>query len=370
MSSKEASARKKAVAAAEDELFESDDYSETPPPDIVAYNELRSCADLFRMHDQGILDIQPDFQREEVWKGPKQTKFIDSLLKQLPIPSMCFAVDAKKQQWIVIDGLQRMTTIIKFLKGSAWKLSKLEDIDPRLSGTSAAAIKTSEDELHDIYTRIENLTVPITVLRCDFSKEHHMEYLFTIFHRLNSGGENLNNQEIRNGIYGGSLNYLLKDLDTNSNWKNINKLQPKGLYRFRYQEVILRFLAFYDNRSAYEGQLAKFLNSYMHNNRNAGKTFVRNRSRLFERTVDCLFNKALRGKRPDKKIPITILESALVGVAKNLSALENATAPTVANRYRNLIHHPKFSEEARKEGLSKKERVLSRLRIAVKLFAN
>ncbi len=99
----------------EQSTFFEDDSSELPPPDIIAYNELRSCADLFRMHTQGILTIQPEFQREIVWKDPAQTRFIDSLVKQLPIPSMCFSLDYKTQKWQVIDGLQRMASIIRFL---------------------------------------------------------------------------------------------------------------------------------------------------------------------------------------------------------------------------------------------------------------
>ena len=105
----------KTLSELEDESFTEDDYASVPPSDIVAYDELRSCADLFRMHEQGILEIQPHFQREVVWKGTDQTRFIDSLIKQLPIPSMCFALDHKAQRWIVIDGLQRISTIVRFL---------------------------------------------------------------------------------------------------------------------------------------------------------------------------------------------------------------------------------------------------------------
>jgi len=200
----------------EEEQQYEDDYAEIPPQDIVAYNELRSCADLFRMHQQEILTIHPEFQRDIVWLGPMQTRFIDSLVKQLPIPSMCFAHDFKKQEWLVIDGLQRMATIIRFLKGADWKLSKLDDIDPQLSGKNVAALKDTESKLHYLFTRVENLSVPITVLRCDFSKKSHLEYLFTIFHRLNTGGMKLNNQEIRNCIYGGPFNNLLKGTSNNS----------------------------------------------------------------------------------------------------------------------------------------------------------
>lgn len=87
-----------------DATFEQEDSEQPiPPADIVAYNELRSCADLFRMHASGKLEIQPDFQRDVVWKQDDQSRFIDSLVKQLPIPSMCFSLDYKTQRWKVTN---------------------------------------------------------------------------------------------------------------------------------------------------------------------------------------------------------------------------------------------------------------------------
>ena len=74
-------------------IDEADGAEPVPPADIVSYNELRSCADLFRLFDTEKLEIQPDFQREVVWKPNDQSRFIDSLVKQLPIPSMCFSLD-------------------------------------------------------------------------------------------------------------------------------------------------------------------------------------------------------------------------------------------------------------------------------------
>ena len=86
-----------------------------PPPDIVAFNEARSCADLFRLYQKGQLDIQPKFQRGIVWSNKEQALFVDSLIKQLPIPSICISLDIKTQKRLVIDGLQRLWTIIHFL---------------------------------------------------------------------------------------------------------------------------------------------------------------------------------------------------------------------------------------------------------------
>jgi hypothetical protein len=352
----------------EEQSLNEDDNPEVPPSDIVAYNELRSCADLFRMHDQGIIKIQPEFQRDFVWKGPDQTRFIDSLIKQLPIPSMCFALDHKAQRWIVIDGLQRMSTIIRFLQGGDWNLSALDDIEPAIAGKSVAAIKTRDNPLHQYYTRVENLSVPITVLRCDFKKKTHMEYLFTIFHRLNTGGMKLNNQEIRNCIYGGNLNEFLKESDKYPAWRRLNKMRPKQLYRFAKQEIILRFLAFHDKANTYEGHLAKFLNSYMHEHQNAPEDFIEAKRILFRGTVDCITQKAFAGSAPPK-LSLTVLEAVLVGVARNLEALKEATADVVAARFQALLNHEDFSEMSLKEGLSKKPRVIARLNTAASIFA-
>ena len=209
----------------EQSSFEEDDSADVPPPEIVAYNELRSCADLFRMYTQKALVIQPEFQRKIVWKGPAQTRFIDSLIKQLPIPSMCFSLDYKLQQWQVIDGLQRIWSIVQFLSGEGWRLSKLDDIDPKISGKPASTFADNKSSLHEFYKRVENLTLPITVLRCDYSKKSHTNYLFTIFHRLNTGAMKLNNQEIRNCIYAGGFNDLLKELNERPHWLRINRMK-------------------------------------------------------------------------------------------------------------------------------------------------
>jgi hypothetical protein len=352
----------------EKQSLEEDDAPQIPPSDIVAYNELRSCADLFRMHEQGILKIQPEFQRDFVWKGPDQTRFIDSLVKQLPIPSLCFALDHKAQRWMVIDGLQRISTVIRFLEGGDWDLSALDDIEPEISGKSVAAIKTKGDPLHHYYTRVENLSVPVTVLRCDFTKKTHMEYLFTIFHRLNTGGMKLNNQEIRNCIYGGTLNDLLRESDKYSPWRRLNKMRPNQLYRFSKQEIILRFLAFHDKASKYEGQLAKFLNSYMHDHQDAKPEFIAEKKKLFEDTVNCIAGRMFQDSVPPK-LSLTVMEALLVGVGRNLETLNDLPTPILLEKLNALLAHEDFSEASLKEGLSKKPRVVARLNTAVGIFS-
>lgn len=356
------------IAELNDPDFTEDDNNETPPADIVAYNELRSCADLHRMHEEGILDIHPEFQRDFVWKPADQTRFIDSLIKRLPIPSMCFALDYKTDKWIVIDGLQRMSTIVRFLKGEDWRLSKLKDINQDIAGKSAARMKNSKGLLRTLFSRVQNQSLPINVLRCDFSKKSHMEYLFTIFHRLNAGGVKLNNQEIRNCIYGGSLNTLLQELDKHSIWRSVNRMQPELNYRFVKQEIILRFFAFMDARERYTGQVARFLNDYMYQYRHADDDWIEEKRKLFERTVKVLGTKVFK-KMPPSRIPTSVLEASLVGIAVNIDFLEGAASTDVKQRYSKLTKHDQFTDEAVAEGLSKKDKVNSRFAVAIEIFS-
>jgi uncharacterized protein with ParB-like and HNH nuclease domain len=352
----------------ENEEIVQDDHNESPPSDIVAYNELRSCADLYRMADEGNLIIQPDFQRDFIWKGTDQTRFIDSLVKQLPVPSMCFAFDFKQNVWIVIDGLQRISTIIRFLAGDDWKLSSLDDIDPALKSKSAAALKNSKSgENKILFSRVQNQALPVNILRCDLTKRSHNEYIFTIFHRLNSGGIKLNNQEIRNCIYSGAFNDALRELDRNPDWRTINQMKDGENYRFTKQETILRFFAFMERRADYKGSVAKFLNDYMFDKRNIDAIELGTKKLMFSQVAVVM--REIFAEQVPPRLPGTVLEAAMVGIANNLPHVTQLSQQDKRARFDELRAHPSLSAEFLAEGLSKPDRVDARLNAAVEIFA-
>ena len=350
----------------ENESFFEDNFERQPPGDIVAYNELRSCADLVRMYKEGTLEIQPDFQRDTVWKPAGQTRFIDSLIKQLPIPSMCFSLDYKTQNWQVIDGLQRMTAIIKFLTDENWRLSYLDDIDGKISGVKVSEFMKGSSDLDVYYKRVQNLTLPITVLRCDQSKNSHMEYLFTIFHRLNSGGARLNNQEIRNCIFSGPFNTLLKELNENQSWRNINLLKDKESNRYKHVEMILRFFAFFDQRILYKGVLSKFLNFYMKENRKLSTNELEDKKALFDRVVSIIWSRIFQSK--DTRLGSSTLEALLYGVAKNIDLLESCDDSVLMERFSALREDESLSTSYLSGGVAKKEKIDARLDAGEALF--
>lgn len=343
-----------------------DDANEQPPSDIVAFNELRSCADLVRMYETKQLEIKPEFQRDIVWPATSQTRFIDSLTKQLPIPSMCIGLDYSTNNRIVIDGLQRIWSIIRFLTEPTWKLSQLEDIDERLSGRRVDYIRKHSS---DVIGRVQNLTIPITVLRCNFSKPNHMEFLFTIFHRLNTGGNKLTNQEIRNCIYSGEFNDLLRDLASRDDFRDVFGLKANQGYRFAYEEFVLRVLAFTDEFDAYDGKLSRFLNSYMNTTRRkATEETLRKKEELFTRTVDVVFNQITSGAAlPD--VSKAVHEALFVGIARNIDYVESLSRLEVKGLYSTLRKADEFSIENLKNAITTKPKLIARLRRAVAIFS-
>ncbi|WP_304071216.1 DUF262 domain-containing protein [Maricaulis maris] len=351
----------------DDEFIEADSH-EVPPNDIVAFNELRSCADLYRLHEDEALDVEPGFQREFVWSGPAQTRFIDSLTKQLPIPSMCLAFDYRKEKWIAIDGRQRLGTIFRFLAKEKWRLSKLDDINPEISGQLCSKIGNKENELYKYYRRVSNTSIPINVLRCDFSKDDHADYVFTIFHRLNSGGTKLNNQEIRNCIYQGSLNDFLSDMDNNPDWRALNRMRDDRKYRRVKQEICLRFLAFRAWAGTYEGQIAKFLNSFMRAHQNSNEDQIEEFREVTTRTAALVVGKMFGGDEVPA-MPTSVLEAMLVAISNNLDALELESQVDLARRYDELRANKHFVDDQLAEGLSKKDKVSARLSAATKIFS-
>ncbi len=357
----------------EDKLQFEDDSNEVPPKEVFTFNELRSCSDLFRMYQKKLLEIQPIYQRDIVWGNSDRTRFIDSLLKRLPIPSLCFSQDSNTNKMQVIDGLQRIDTICQFFNDGSWRLSSLEDIDKRISGKSVQEIKESNPE---VLSDIENFALPVTLLRCDYTKTNHTEYVFTIFRRLNTGGLKLTNQEIRNAIFSGPLNDLLKVCNDTKYWKNLLRKttgQKNKNDRFRSIETVLKFFAFYDRLSKFKSGLSNYLNEYMKDSRFLSEENLEKKRTLFNRTVNFALS-YLYARKTATKLNGATFEAVLYGIAKNIDGLEKLVSKsrqaTITRKYKDLLKQKTFSTETLSEGLYQKQKVVERFSLAESAFSN
>lgn len=158
-------------------------------------------------------------------------------------------------------------------------------------------------------------------------------------------------------------------MDKNSDWRAINNMQDDENYRFVKQEAILRFFAFLEERTKYKGSVSKFLNDYMFNNRSASDESIESRKILFERVSKFIAEKIITD-RPAPRLPGTILEAVMIGVASNINALEALTSADAKSKYEAFRADESVSEVSLAEGLSKKDKVDNRLAAAIQVFGH
>ena len=200
--------------------------------------------------------MNTEFQRENnLWTPEKQSRLIESILLGLPLPAFYF--DTSNSQWDIIDGLQRCCSIENFCVNKELKLIGLEflkekDGKPYLEGKGF-------DELDRTLQRTI-LTSPITV---NLIKKADKKIRFILFKRLNTGGLELEDAEIRNAVFQGIAADTIKQLAKLPAFINATggKIPTK---RMEDRDFVSRFIAFYlKDYSEYQPGLDAFINSTM-----------------------------------------------------------------------------------------------------------
>lgn len=191
----------------------------------------RSLFEFHRWYQRGRLILDTEWQREYVWDRKRSSRLIESFLIDLPVPVIYLAVN-ETGKYEVIDGLQRLTSVFNFLDNQ-YKLTGLE-IKMDLNGC----------QFNDLSEDLQDKLSDSTLRTFELSHEISKDLMFLIFERLNTGGVALNEMEIRNCLYRGKLNDLIKELaqlpefKSCVNQRNIHK-------RMKDRSLILRFLSFY-----------------------------------------------------------------------------------------------------------------------------
>ena len=204
----------------------------------------KSTSDLFRMIVEGELNLQPDYQRKFVWDKKTMSKFIESLLLSIPIPTI-FLAENSDDTFEVIDGQQRLTTIFAFMKSKlvANEIEKLPYTLRELDVLALNGLETLKQfnrknyyDMVDMQRKFNNVSLPVVIIKKDSTED----IKYDIFSRINSGSIKLNNQELLNVMYRGEL---IDSLNTASQKEIVDKLfgyRPVLKKRFGYHEILLR----------------------------------------------------------------------------------------------------------------------------------
>jgi uncharacterized protein with ParB-like and HNH nuclease domain len=294
-----------------DEVEEIQESSITELSKIVSYNIANTIEVLKFKIDNGEIDLKPEFQRDFVWDINRASLFIDSLLIGLPIPSVFLGKSSEDETYKVIDGQQRLKSAYFYLQGKfntkgkeqIFNLRKLEDRE--WNG------KTFSELDQKYQRRIRNAVLNTTVIE---DIDTNPRVVHDIFHRLNTGGMPLKDQEIRNCIYNGLFNTGLFELNKNKEWRDLIGQQYPDR-RLRDVELVLRFIALHKNLQNYSPSMREFLSNYQKNNSNS-KPSIEIWNKTISMVSSQIGNDAFKIKRTVNK---SVCDSILVSIAQILS---------------------------------------------------
>lgn len=268
---------------------------------------------LIDMVSENQINIAPEYQRRFVWDDVRQSHLVESIFLGIPIPSLFMATN-EDATWEVIDGLQRLTTLINFAGTVAadgapgndpLKLKGLEKI-PSLNGALFSDLPTN--------LKLSFMTRPVRITVLNDRSDHQVR--FDLFERLNTGGIILHEQEIRNCVFQGPFNDFVKQCAKDPRLDVLIKRSDKT-GRGNVEELVLKFFAYFENRQNFVHSVKDFLNEYMEQKTKSFQNKADLES-VFDRTMTVLAeqlpNGIVRAKRPNST-PLVLFEAVTVGVA-------------------------------------------------------
>ena len=219
--------------------------------DIEIGEDPFSIFEYLRQLDKKRIDIQPDFQRNQIWNDAQKSQFIESIILNFPLPPI-YLNQTRDNKYIVIDGLQRTTALNDFYKGR-YPLSGIKAL-PRYN------TQYYKDLPETLQSKFENKKLTVFILK----PSTPMVVIYDLFNRINTGGTQLNRQEVRNCIFIGNSTRLLKELSANKEFKQAIWWGVRD-NRMKDREVVLRYLSFrwFDFENDYKGDMSEFLETAM-----------------------------------------------------------------------------------------------------------
>ncbi|MCL3818357.1 GmrSD restriction endonuclease domain-containing protein [Aeromicrobium wangtongii] len=259
-----------------------------------------SVGELINLYRDEELDIHPEFQRFFRWSDQQKSRLIESLLLGIPIPSI-FVFQRRDGVWDVIDGLQRLSTIYEFLgllrgeDGSSLPASKLVGTEylPALEAkTWDGAVGTSLTP--EQQRLIKRASIDVKIVR----RESDESTKFDLFQRLNTGGSQLSDQEVRNCLLimaGADYYRWILTLRANSDFQATIALSDRAAAEQYDMELALRFVLLKDldaEGARAIGDLSDFLNHNSVREATGFSTADTSATRAFEETF-AIVNEAL-----------------------------------------------------------------------------
>ena len=225
-----------------------------------------SFGEIINMYRDKEIIISPEYQRAFRWDEQRQSDFIESILLGIPFPSI-FVATNPDGKWELIDGLQRVSTVLSFF-------NELKDEDgnpyPKngLKLVEGSMLKGLKDITIDTFPLEYKLQIKRTPCRVEIIlKESEFKMRYELFKRLNTGGEGLSRQEIRNCIFRGldsRYSEFVAELAQDSIFREIVNISVSNEEKMYYEELVLRYLTLKNKGTRYsQSNIQDYMDDYL-----------------------------------------------------------------------------------------------------------
>jgi uncharacterized protein with ParB-like and HNH nuclease domain len=319
---------------------------------------------------------------------------IESIIIGLPIPQV-FLYEESKNNYLVIDGQQRLLTLYFFFKKRFPKKEKrfelrqifdeygkfpdenlhddtyFDDFKLKLNDVSQSITNKlhglNYPTLGEFKTSFDLRTVRNIIIKQNFPTDDDSS-MFEIFNRLNSGGVVLKPQEIRTSLYHSKFYNNLYKINLYNNWRILlNKSEPD--IHMKDVEILLRGFALLIDSENYRPSMTRFLNQFS----KKSKTFIEDSLHYFQALFEKFCDNAIQINRSmflskSGKFSITVFESIFVALCYEAAQNRNLEIKETTNELiENLKANPDFIK-ASQDNTAGKGNVEDRLRIAKEIL--
>lgn len=308
----------------------------TARKEIVSDGYEMSLGEVMNLYKEDELKINPEFQRLFRWDITRKTRFIESILLSIPIPPI-FVFQDEDGNWELIDGLQRLSTVLEFagvLKGVDGKKVEPSTLEgtkflPSLADRRWQVWNEGDKSIDKtMQMQIKRARIRVEILL----KESDENAKYELFQRLNTGGAPLSEQEVRNCVavmINPELYKLLKKLSENGDFVNTVSQTDKALEKQSGVELVLRYFAFKHYPYKKGLDVHEYLDEALINISKSDDIDWAEEEVLFKKTFNLLNNalgdKAFKrwdGTSFSGKFLMSLYETIAFGVSENLVEIE------------------------------------------------
>lgn len=328
-----------------------------------------SFGEIMSMYEREEIIINPQFQRLYRWNDYQKTRFMESIIMGIPIPPI-FVAENESGKWELVDGLQRISTILSFFgilrdmpEKNDWKLM------------DADLIRTLDGYVcNDLPLKIK-LNIKRASCRIEIIKWNSVYDLrFELFNRLNTGGSPLTNQEIRNCLFRGissKFNDFLKEMSSYDKFVKLMNLSQEKINELYLEELVLRFITLYESKNNINKGVAQYMTDFMGKAVKDTKFNYSKFEKIFKKTIEILYPLGYQIFRTSNNDFSTALyDTTMIGIAKNIHLYGNMTkSDQIRVKVEKVKQNDIYKKITRSGGNNSIERVKKRLEIAKSLFA-